>query len=340
MCEDDRGMNAHISSADFTVSVGSGGERLDRFLSRAVGNLSRSQVQKRIIEGAVLVNGQPARKNYLVAEGDYIRTSDLNLLDRPVELEPQNLPLSILYEDDYFLAVNKSAGLVIHPGNGNCTGTLVNALLYHLGKNLSEGSHPERPGIVHRLDKDTSGVLLIAKTNSAHVMLAHAFASRLIKKDYLGFCMGIPSESAGIIDIPLARSRKDPIKRAPDRFGKFSRTEFRLLSTRSGISLVQFMPQTGRTHQIRVHCSSKGFPVLGDTLYGGGSGRLPQLAPAYRPFAILMLACFGRQALHAWRIGFTHPFLKKEIVVTAPLPDDFRKGLQAMGENDRSLQFF
>lgn len=328
-------MNAQISSADLVISPDSEGERLDLFLSRAVGDLSRSQVQKCIIGGAVLVNGRPARKNYRVAEGDRIRISDLNVPDRPLELEPQNLPLSVLYEDDYFLAVNKSAGLVVHPGNGNRTGTLVNALLYYLGKNLSDGSRPERPGIVHRLDKNTSGVLLIAKTNGAHAMLAQAFASRLVKKDYLGFCMGVPSEAAGIIDIPLARSRKDPVKRAPDRFGKSSRTEFRLLAARSGISLVQFMPQTGRTHQIRVHCSSRGFAVLGDTLYGGGSGRLSQLAPAHRPFAIQMLACFGRQALHAWRIGFTHPFLKREITIVAPLPDDFQKGLQAMGESDR-----
>jgi 23S rRNA pseudouridine1911/1915/1917 synthase len=242
------------------------------------------------------------------------------------------MPLSVLYEDDFYLAVDKAAGIVVHPGSGNRSGTLVNALLYHLGKNLSSGSHPERPGIVHRLDKETSGVILVAKTNAAHAALASAFAGREVKKEYLGFCMGVPQEAAGAIDLPLARSRKDPLKRSPDPLGKSSRTEFRLLAAHSGISLVQFMPRTGRTHQIRVHCSSRGFPILGDTLYGGGPGRLPQLPPEYRPFAARMLGCFKRQALHSWRITFSHPFSKEPITVVAPLPEDFQRGLGEMGE--------
>ncbi len=327
-------MNHQTAPADIIVSAECAGWRLDLVLARAAGNPSRSQIQKLIAAGAVLVNGRPARKNHRVAQGDHIRINNATLPGGTVGLEPQNIPLTVLYEDDYFLAVNKPAGLVVHPGNGNRTGTLVNALLYHCGKNLSAGSRSERPGIVHRLDKDTSGVLLIAKTNEAHAALAQAFACRLVKKDYLGFCMGVPSEAAGVIDIPLARSRKEPIKRAPDRLGKSSCTEFRLLAALSGISLVRFIPRTGRTHQIRVHCSSRGFPVLGDTLYGGGPGRMPQVKPACRPFTVRMLACFDRQALHAWRISFIHPFLKKEIIVTAPLPDDFQKGLEEMGESD------
>jgi 23S rRNA pseudouridine1911/1915/1917 synthase len=309
-----------------------GGRRLDVFLSGVAGGVSRSRLQKLIAGGGVLVNGSVARKNHRVSGGEMVRMAGLDLIDPPRELGAENLPLSVLYEDGSCLAVDKASGVVVHPGNGNRTGTLVNALLYHLGRNLSEGSLPERPGIVHRLDKGTSGVLLIAKTNAAHAALARAFARREVKKEYLGFCLGVPSEAAGTIDIPLARSRKDPLKRAPDRRGKISVTEFSLLAARSGVALVKFMPRTGRTHQIRVHCSNRGFPILADSLYGGGSGRLPQISPEFRPFAARMLGCFARHALHAWRITFPHPVSNEPITVEAPLPDDFRRALAEMGE--------
>jgi 23S rRNA pseudouridine1911/1915/1917 synthase len=326
-------MSNQPAAADFTVPPEAEGERLDVWLTGAEDAPTRSHLQKLIVAGAVLVNGQAVRKNYRVAGGDRISLIDSGAGDSGAPA-PENLPLSVLYEDDYCVAVDKPAGIVVHPGNGNRTGTLVNALLYHLGKNISEGSLPERPGIVHRLDKDTSGVLLVAKTNAAHAALAAAFAARSVKKEYLGFCIGVPAEANGVIDISLARSRKDPVKRAADPHGKTSITDFRILSAKSGISLVLFMPRTGRTHQIRVHCSSRGFPILGDALYGGGSGRLLQVGPLDRPFAVKMLACFSRQALHAWKITFPHPFLDKSVTVMAPPPEDFRRALLMMGETD------
>ena len=327
-------MSMQPAAFEGTVPPESEGERLDVWLSRAEGSPTRSHLQKLIVAGSVLVNGLSVRKNYRIAGGDRISMTDTDA-EAPGEPTPENLPLSVLYEDDYCLAIDKPAGIVVHPGNGNRTGTIVNALLYHMGKNLSDGSLPERPGIVHRLDKETSGVLLVAKTNGAHAALAAAFAARSVKKEYLGFCIGLPSDAEGVIDIPLARSRKDPVKRAADPHGKSATTEFRTLSAKSGISLVLFMPRTGRTHQIRVHCSSRGFPILGDTLYGGGSGRLLQVAPLDRPLAVKMLGCFDRHALHAWKITFPHPFLEKSVTVTAPLPEDFRRGLLLMGEIDR-----
>jgi 23S rRNA pseudouridine1911/1915/1917 synthase len=330
-------MSAQQADAEFIVAPGFAGERVDVFLSQATGTISRSSIQRSIADGAVLVNGLPAKKNCRVAAGDRVHMARVHQDDRSLAPEPQDIPLSILYEDEWILAVNKPAGLVVHPGNGNRSGTLVNALLFHLGRSISEGSLPERPGIVHRLDKDTSGVLLAAKTNEAHAALARAFASRRMQKTYLGFCMGVPAEPSGVIDVPLARSRKDPLKRSPDPRGKSSCTDYQLLAAKSGVSLVRFMPRTGRTHQIRVHCSSRGFPVLGDMLYGGALGRLQQLAPLNRPFAVKMLACFDRQALHAWKIGFTHPFLQSETVITAPLPDDFLKGLATMELSDPVL---
>jgi len=315
---------------NITVPPESAGLRLDIFLSRTVPGLSRSQIQKLIAAGSVSVNGQVVPKKYALSAGDAVRMAAMEPVGREVNLAPQDIPLSILYEDEYFMAVDKPAGLVVHPGAGNRSGTLVNALLYHRLESLSKGSATDRPGIVHRLDKDTSGVIVVAKTNAAHAALAAEFSSRMVKKRYVGFCLGKPRtpSAAGIIDIPLARSRRDRIKRAPDKSGKSSSTEYRMVDFRSGIALMEFMPRTGRTHQIRVHCASSGFPIVADTLYGGGKERLQQLAPSDRPFASSIMKCFTRQALHAEAITFMHPFLKKEITVKAPLPPDFEKALE------------
>jgi 23S rRNA pseudouridine1911/1915/1917 synthase len=312
---------------EFSVPIESEGLRLDIFLSRTVPGISRSQIQKLIAAGSVSVNGKVVRKKHEVSAGDALRLDLTGLPGDGPGLAPQDIPLSILYEDEYYVAVDKPAGLVVHPGSGNRSGTLVNALLYHCGKTLSEGSAPDRPGIVHRLDKDTSGVIVAAKTNAAHAALAAVFASRGVRKTYVAFCIGRPRTENGVIDIPLGRSRSDRKKRAPSFSGKSSCTGFRVMDFRSGISLVEFTPRTGRTHQIRVHCAASGFPVAADTLYGGGMGRLRQVAPLDRAFAASLLQCFSRQALHAASITFLHPFLNREVTVQAPMPPDFRSAL-------------
>lgn len=312
---------------EFSVPQESQGLRLDVFLSRRVSGISRARIQKLIAAGAVSVNGATVRKRHAVAAGDMIQFDPAGLPPDETGLLPQNIPLSILYEDDWYVAIDKPAGLVVHPGCGNRSGTLVNALLFHRGENLSVGSAADRPGIVHRLDKDTSGVIVAAKTNAAHAALAAVFASRGVRKKYLAFCIGRPQAAEGVIDMPIGRSRSDPVRRAPAASGKSSSTGFRMLDFRGGISLVEFTPLTGRTHQIRVHCAASGFPVLADALYGGGKGRLRQVAPSDRAFAASLLQCFSRQALHAVSMTFIHPFLKREVTVKAPMPADFRSAL-------------
>ncbi|MBN1130886.1 MAG: RluA family pseudouridine synthase [Chitinispirillaceae bacterium] len=308
------------------------GLRLDVFLSRKAAGASRSQVQKLIGAGGVSVEGKKAPKRYTVSAGDVIRLDDSLLQCRESRLEPQNIPLAVIYEDEWYIAVDKPAGLVVHPGSGNWNGTLVNALLFHRGKNLSDGSAADRPGIVHRLDKDTSGVIVIAKTNQAHAALAGEFARRSVRKKYCAFCAGRPVPVEGIIDLPVGRSRSDRKKQAAAAGGRASVTEYRIVDYRSGISFVEFMPRTGRTHQIRVHCSARGFPVVGDDLYGGGCGQLKRIHPSDRPFAASLYRCFSRLALHAVSITFTHPFLQKVTEVGAPLPPDFDCALSLFRE--------
>lgn len=309
------------------------GERLDIFLAHSIDGISRSQIQKLIEQQMVLVNERKAVKKDLVNENDKIEISGFNLINTQISLTPQDIPLDILYEDEFYVAVNKPSGLVVHPGYGVKDGTLVNALLYQIGS-LSDGSATERPGIVHRLDKNTSGVLIAAKTNRAHSVLSSYFAARKIEKYYVGLCIGMVQQTHSLIDIPLDRSVRDPIKRAPSSSGKPSRTEYWLLEHRDGISALKFKLHTGRTHQIRVHCSAMGFPILADSLYGGNRERLLRINPVERTFAYSIFKCFKRHALHARSLTFIHPFTKKTVQITAPVPQDFRKASEKFEKRD------
>jgi 23S rRNA pseudouridine1911/1915/1917 synthase len=245
--------------------------------------------------------------------------------EKPAPL-PEDIALDVLYEDEYLLGINKPAGLVVQPGSGNRTGTLVNALL-HSFPGLSEGYESDRPGIVHRLDKDTSGVLIVARNNAVHAAMGTQFANRTVEKTYSGICIGRMPEETGRIEAPLGRSRSDPLKRAVMRQGKPSLTEFRLAAYQSGISLVEFILHTGRTHQIRVHAAHAGFPILADETYGGGRERILRLPPLERPFAFRVLKCFDRHALHARTLAFTHPVTNQRMEITAPYPSDFAEAL-------------
>ncbi|MBN1757390.1 MAG: RluA family pseudouridine synthase [Chitinispirillaceae bacterium] len=317
------------------------GKRLDRFLAEHLTDCSRAQVQRLITEGAVLYNGIHPVKRQSVAAGDSIeidtRIAQVSGGKGAVPL-PQEIPIEILYEDDFLIAVYKPSGLVVHPGNGVPDGTLVNALLYR-EQSLSDGFSAERPGIVHRLDKETSGVVLAAKKNRIHTRLAAAFAGRKVSKWYMGLCIGKPGTVDGTIDLPLDRSRREPVKRAVSTAGKEARTSYELVVYRSGISLMNFFPHTGRTHQIRVHSSSKGFPILADTLYGGGKDRITRIEPCERPFAYGIYKCFTRHALHAYQITFDHPETSEQMCIRAPLPADFRNALR-MFDDPELLQRF
>ncbi|MCL2220164.1 MAG: RluA family pseudouridine synthase [Chitinispirillia bacterium] len=308
------------------ITVDTGAQRLDAFLAGALADVSRSRVQKFIAGGRVSVNGRvAARKNLTLEAGDEVCVDDVSV--RPVgEAVPaaQDIPLDVLYEDEFFAVINKPAGLVVHPGNGNADGTVVNALLYRFGSQVSSGSDVCRPGIVHRLDKDTSGALVVAKTDAAHTKLAELFSTRTIKKVYTGFCVGARPLEHEFIELPLARSHKNPTLRAVNMaHGTPAVTEYDLKVYRDGISLLQFILHTGRTHQIRVHCSHRGFPIIRDNLYGGSQDKILKIAPMERPFAYSVFKCFNRQALHALSLTFTHPFTGANMEISAPYPQDF-----------------
>jgi 23S rRNA pseudouridine1911/1915/1917 synthase len=305
--------------------------RLDAFLANAMDGVSRAQLQKLIDAGYVSVNSAPAKKNRKLKPGDRISVDKRRSEDAVnPQLKPQAIDLDILYQDEWLLAINKPAGMVVHPGHGNRDGTVVNALLHHMPA-LSDGFAPDRPGIVHRLDKETSGVLLSAKTNEAHARLAGLFSSRTIRKYYLGVCLGDRPAEQGTIDAPIGRSRRDPIKHVVRADGRGALTEYRLLSHKSGLSFMAFRLHTGRTHQIRIHCAHKNFPIVGDAVYGKQDDLMQQIQPLDRPFAYKVIKCFSRQALHAWRIAFVHPFTLKEIALTAPLPEDFMNAARLFG---------
>ncbi|MCL2183641.1 MAG: RluA family pseudouridine synthase [Chitinispirillia bacterium] len=318
------------------IKVSGGAVRVDAFLAGELADVSRTRIQKLIVDGCVSVNGTVVvKKNSVLEAGDEVSVDDT--LMRPVDGVPpvaQDIPLDVLYEDEYLAVINKPAGLVVHPGNGNADGTVVNALLYRFGSHVSSGSDIFRPGIIHRLDKDTSGALMVAKTDAAHAKLAELFSARTIGKTYTGFCVGGRPKDREVIELPLARHHHNPTMRAVNKnHGAPAVTEYELKSYRDGISLMQFMLHTGRTHQIRVHCAYMGFPIVNDNMYGGSQEKVLKIAPMERPFAYSVFKCFTRQALHAQSLSFTHPFTQEKLVISAPYPCDFCDALDIMRQS-------
>lgn len=291
----------------YTVESAQEGQRLDQFLKDASG-MNRSEVQKWIKEGkAILLPGKMVRPNYHVKAGDQISFSWEE--KKEVELIPQNIPLDILYEDDDMLVLNKKRGMVIHPAPGNPDGTLVNALLYHCGSKLFEACEdPVRPGIVHRLDKDTSGVMVCAKSQRAFPVLKEEIATHEAKRHYAALVHGQMEGNTGVIRLPLGRSTRDRMKwDVQPKTGKPAVTHFRVIQFMPHYSLVECILETGRTHQIRVHMSHIGHPVVNDPLYGWKKDHFP---------------CEG-QVLHSRTLDLRHPVTGEEMHFEAPLPDDF-----------------
>lgn len=278
------------------------GLRLDRFLSAEMPGFSRVRLQSFIRSGHVLVNGLPARPSQKLNVADEVRLTVPDEVIPPATVA-QDIPLDILHEEDSFLVLNKPAGLVVHPGSGNVDGTLVNALLFHCA-GLSTIGGVGRPGIVHRLDKETSGCLIITKTDAAHHSISSQFANRTVKKTYLALVEGIPRMPHGSIDAAIRRHAVHRQKMAVHERGRASLTKYRILASSSGKTLLDCQPQTGRTHQIRVHLKHLGHPVVGDPLYGRRSTH-------------------PRHFLHAWKISFSHPATGKILGFCAPLPPDF-----------------
>lgn len=327
-------MTEYTSRKKIQVNPENSGIRLDLFLSKVFPDISRTKLQQVIEDGEVFLNAKKAKKRDIVQIGNIVEIDEKKLiLSEKSELIPQNIDLDILYEDEHFIAVNKAAGMIVHPGNGNRDNTLVNALLFHFSS-LSAGSEPDRPGIVHRLDKNTSGVLMVAKSDSAHMALAYLFAQRTIQKTYVGICVGTYPKQHDRIEGPIGRRRNDPLRFFVRDKGKEAVTEYELITHKDGVSVVRFFPRTGRTHQIRVHSSYAGFPIVADTLYGGSKKSVLKLEPLARPFAYKVFACFDRHALHARMISFVHPFSKKEITITAPFPQDFVEAMKLFEKSE------
>jgi 23S rRNA pseudouridine1911/1915/1917 synthase len=291
------------------------GRRLDQFVQRRLPQFSRARVQEWIKAGRVLINGKPTRASFLVRSGDSIDVEPAE--PAPLRAVPEELPLHVLYEDDDVVAIDKPAGMVVHAGAGVHAGTLVNALLHRFAA-LSQVSGPLRPGIVHRLDRYTSGVLLVAKNDPAHRALAAQFSGRQVEKVYLALVHGSMPNETGRIERPIAR---DPIRRtrmtARLRQGRAALTEYRVLRRFSKFTLLEVRIGTGRTHQIRVHLSSTGHPVAGDTLYGA-PGRIEGRPPP------------GRYFLHAHRVRFRQPSTDQEITVESPLPADLQTWMEEL----------
>jgi len=308
------------SRHEFTVTSTDAGQRMDVYLAQQLPALSRTRIQELIQQGLVRVNGAAAKRAHRVGVGEVIEVEAVSR--PPLAAVPEAVPLEILYRDDDVAVVNKPAGMVVHAGAGAASGTLVNALLHHLGQ-LSGVGGALRPGIVHRLDKATSGVLVVACNDAAHRSLAEQFRSRAVEKTYLALVHGRVGQDAGSIGLPIARDlRRRTRMTARRRTGRAARTDWRVLARLDGFTVVEVRLHTGRTHQIRVHFAALGHPIVGDTLYG--APRVPRAAG--KPFPQL-----PRNFLHAACIRFLQPRSAAIVEVRAPLPSELRTYLDALG---------
>jgi len=316
----------------FEVPEGKKKERLDVFLTNSIENATRSKVQKLIDANLVKVNGVVVKSNYQVKPLDIIEAIH-PISPRPENTEPEDIPLDIVYEDDYLLIINKPAGMVAHPAYANYTGTLVNALLYHT-KKLSEVNEPGRPGIIHRLDKDTSGLLVVAKDDVTHAKIAEQFSKRTIDREYHAICWGLFKEIKGEIAFNITRSKKDRKKfSTSETEGKTALTLYEVIEEFEFTTYLKVNLKTGRTHQIRVHLSGIGKPVFGDPTYGGRQINFGSELPKIKSRVQNLLEIIPRQALHAKTIGFYHPHLKQKMFFSSDLPDDMNKLIEKLKEN-------
>lgn len=326
------------TQASFEVETDSDGARLDVFLVERIPEYSRTKLRDAISSGQVLVNGRTAKPSYKVVPGEKI---ECHLLAPPVEGPiPEEIPLDILYDDEELAVVNKPPGMVVHPSKGHWQGTLTSALAYHF-QNLSQHGGPQRPGIVHRLDRDTSGVIVIAKTDSAHIHLAAQFEKRTVEKEYMAIVSPPPDRERDWIDLPIGPhpyQREKMAIRKNHREAREARTFFEVTRRMGRFALVKVLPKTGRTHQIRVHFQSIGSPIVADKLYSGHSQisfrdlqnhntveRTPANQQQNAEDVLL-----NRQALHARRLKFTHPVSGDWLELEASVPNDIQRLLDAI----------
>lgn len=287
--------------------------RLDKYIAEKNSNYSRAIIQKMIIDEKVLVNGKKTKNSYKVTTGDVITIEDSEPKE-DFKLKPQKINLDVIYEDDDIIIINKEKGMVVHPGNGNPDGTLANAILERCKDSLSGIGGVVRPGIVHRIDKDTSGLVIVAKNDNAHLNISKQIQERKVTKTYIALVRGNIKENEATINMPIGRSTQDRKKMAVTKKGKEAITHFKVLKRYNGFTLLEVKIETGRTHQIRVHLAQIGYPIVGDVVYSNGKN----------PFNV------KGQMLHAQKLEFVHPTTNKLVSYEAPLPEYFSNVLKML----------
>lgn len=303
-----------MTKAELFLKVNNEEGRIDKVLTEKYPEFTRTQIQSMLKKNFILVNNKPKKANYKVQAGDEIAI--IVPKEEVIEVKPENIPLTVVYEDDAIAVIYKKAGMVVHPSKGHLSGTLVNALLYHMD-NLSDGSDELRPGIVHRIDKDTSGLLVIAKNNEAYEKLTQQFLDHSIEREYIALVHGEVEHEEGTIDAPIARMTNNRMKRIVAKEGRHAVTHFKRIELFEGYSLLTLNLETGRTHQIRVHMKYINHPVVGDPMYGPTDS-----------------VDIHGQFLHAGVLGFKHPETEEWVRFTQPLPDYFTKKLEKLRNNN------
>ena len=297
---------------EYTINSEFVGMRIDKAVSKKNTELSRVAIQRMIENENIKVNDKKVKPSYKLNENDTVTIEQEEIKD--AEIKAEDIPVDIIYEDDDIIVVNKPKGMVVHPGNGNLDGTLVNAIMNICRDSLSGIGGEKRPGIVHRIDKDTTGLLIVAKNDKAHINISNQIKNHEVTKTYIALVRGIVKNNEGTIDMPISRSTKDRTKMAVSKTGKNAVTHFKVLNRYKEYTLLEINIETGRTHQIRVHMSQIGFPIVGDYIYSNGKN----------PFGI------EGQMLHSKKLQFVHPSSNKKMILEAQLPEEFERVLEVL----------